>query len=413
MKILIICQYFYPEPFRITDIAAALENDGNVVTVLTGTPNYPEGRFYPGYGFFSRKKDNLGGVRIHRVPIIPRGKGKALSLALNYASFAVCGSVWALRTHSGDYDMVLVYQLSPILMAFPGMIAAKRAGVPMVLYVADLWPESLLAAAKIRNMTILRAVDHMVDWIYRRSKTIFVTSRGFIDSIVKRGQPMQKLHYIPQYPEAIYRPTAVAQDDPARDELPQGFNIVFTGNIGKAQGLDVILDAAVELGEYDCIHWVIIGDGRAREEFEKTVISRGLDKRVVFLGRRPMDRIPVYLALSDAAFISLSPEPLYALTLPAKIQSYFACGIPVIGSVDGDAARVITESDAGLVGAAGDAHALARNALAMYRSSPNERKRYGENALAYCKGHFCKDQLIIEIEQNLRQALIESKEEQG
>jgi colanic acid biosynthesis glycosyl transferase WcaI len=409
MKILIVCQYFYPEPFRITDIAVELVKKGHSVTVLTGIPNYPEGRFYPGYSFFTCKRASVGGARVKRVPIFPRRQGKAFSLSLNYLSFAANGSLSALRTRRGEYDVVFVYQLSPILMAIPGMVAAARSGAPLVLYVVDLWPESLSAAGGISNGSILRLFGWIVDRAYRKSKTILVTSKGFTEPIVLRGQPLQKLHYVPQYPEEAYYPATVALDDSARSEFPKGFNIVFTGNVGVAQGLDVVLDAAVELKEYADIHWVIIGDGRARVQLEKAALARGLGDRVLFLGRRPMSRIPIYLALSDAALLCLGSEPLYALTLPAKIQSYFACGIPVIGSANGDAARVIAESGAGLVGPAGDAKALARNVLEMYRMSVETRKEYAQHALQYSDNNFRKDRLIAEIEQNLRQAALSSK----
>lgn len=408
MRILVVCQYYAPEPFRITDIATELLKRGHHVDVLTGIPNYPEGRFYKGYGFAQRRLEMLNGVRVFRVPIIPRGKGTAIHLALNYASFVVSGSLRALMMPRHDYDVVLVYQLSPVMMAIPGIIAASHVCVPMVLYVADLWPESLSAARGTNNKAILRSIGRIVDWIYRKSKTILVTSKGFMDSIILRGQSPCKLKYIPQYPEDVYRPATVALDDSARKEMPKGFNIVFTGNIGVAQGLDVVIEAATKLLSYNDINWVIIGDGRAREALEKASVSKGLGQRVHFLGRRPMARIPIYLALSDVALLCLGPAPLFALTLPAKIQSYFACGIPIIGSVDGDAANVIVESGAGLAGRAGDATALAKNVLAMYRSSVEERKIYSKNALRYFNENFRKDRLITEIELNLRQAVIDN-----
>ena len=274
-----------------------------------------------------------------------------------------------------------------------------------MLYVAYLWPESLLAAGGTNNIAVLKIVGWIVDRIYRYSKRILVTSNGFIAPIVSRGHPQQKLRYVPQYPEELYRPVSVASDDPACTEMPKGFKVIFTGNIGVAQGLGVVIDAAAELAKYEDITWVIIGDGRAREDLQQMVFARGLDKRVLFLGRRPMARIPIYLALSDTALLCLGQEPLFALTLPAKIQSYFACGIPVIGSVNGDASVIIRESGAGFAGPAGDSSALAKNVLAMYRTSSEERKVYASNALKYFNNNFRKDRLIAELELNLHQAV--------
>lgn len=411
MKILVVCQYYAPEPFRITDIARELQKKGHNVDVLTGIPNYPEGKFYKDYSFSQRRFEILEGIKVFRVPIIPRGKGTNIQLALNYASFTVSGSLRALKMNRYDYDVIFVYQLSPVLMAIPGIIAASHLRAPLALYVADLWPESISAARGTSNKIILRLVRTMVDWIYRKSKIILVTSRGFKESIILRGQPAYKIKYIPQYPEDVYRPVIVAQNDLARDEMPRGFNIVFTGNIGAAQGLDVIIEAATRLKSYKDINWVIIGDGRAREELEKAIASNGLMDQVHFLGRRPMDRIPIYLGLADAALLCLGPDPLFALTLPAKLQSYLACGIPIIGSVDGDPANVILESGAGLVGKAGDAIALAKNVLVMYRSSGEEKNIYKKNAFCYCKENFNKAKLINEIESVLRQITSETEKE--
>jgi glycosyltransferase involved in cell wall biosynthesis len=405
MKILIVCQYFYPESFRITDIALELKKTGHKVSVLTGMPNYPEGRFYKGYGLLSKKRGMVGGVHVRRALIVPRGKGKTIDLAMNYFSFIASASLSALRVHHGDYDVVFVYQLSPVTMAIPGIVAATKAHVPLVTYVVDLWPESLSAAGGTKNRKVLSLVGKLVDWIYRKSARVLVASLGFIEPIVLRGHAPNKLRYIPQYPEDLYRQVIVPETDPAREEMPRGFIVIFTGNIGAAQNLGVVVDAAEELAEYHDIYWVLIGDGRARVDLQHRVKARGFDRRILFFGKRPMARIPTYLSLADLALVCLSPEPLFALTLPAKIQSYFACGIPVVGSADGDAAQVIVESGAGLAGPAGDASALAQNVLAMYRSSPDERMAYANNALRYYNEHFRKERLIAEIELNLRQVV--------
>lgn len=398
MKLLVVCQYFDPEPFRITDITYELARRGHEIDVLTGIPNYPEGRFYKGYGLSRRREETVRGVRVRRSAIVPRGRGTALSLALNYLSFALSASLSARFSADRDYDVILVYQLSPVFMAIPALVAARRSGAPIIHYVADLWPESLSTAGGTSNTLVHVCVGWIVDKIYRRSRRILVTSSGFIDPIVRRGHSLRKITYLPQYPEDLYKPTTVADDDPARGEMPEGFTIVFTGNIGKAQGLDVVIEAAERLKKFSDIKWVMIGDGRARAELQSTVAARGLSDRILFLGRRPMARIPTYLALSDAALLCLAPHPLFTLTLPAKTQSYLACGIPVIGCIDGDGARVIEESGAGYAGPAGDGAALARNVLALFKSPESVRKHYAECAISYFNENFRKDALIDKLE---------------
>ena len=408
MRILIVCQYYSPEPFRITDMATAFVKMGHEIDVLTGIPNYPEGRFYKGYGLMRRRDEVLDGVRVIRAPIIPRGNGRAFSLIANFASFMTGASIKALFVRRGAYDVVLVYQLSPVTMAIPGIVAAWRAHVPVVLYIVDLWPESIRASGGTNNEVIYELLGRVVSWIYKRSARILITSQGFTTSILSRGQEAKNVRYIPQYPEDVYESVVVPEDDPSRGEIPDGFNVVFTGNIGTAQGLEVVLDAAERLAKFPEIRWILIGEGRARPVLQEAVAARGLAGCVLFLGRRPMARIPVYLALCDAALLCLKSQPLFALTFPAKTQSYLACGIPVIGSIDGDAAKVITEAGAGLVGPAGDARALAENVLAMYRSGPDVRKEYATNAIRFHKEHFHKGKIMVEIEKNLREVMEDS-----
>jgi glycosyltransferase involved in cell wall biosynthesis len=409
MKILIVCQYFHPEPFRITDIARELHKRGHVVTVLTAIPNYPKGEYYSGYGLLSKRTESLDGVLIRRAFVAPRGNGKAISIALNYISFAVSAMFHAFMTRKGEYDVVMVYQLSPVTMALPGAIAAARAGAPLVMYVVDLWPESLMAAGGIKKGMVISCFGRLVDWLYRRSDRILVTSNGFLEAIRSRGHRRKKIVYIPQYPEAVYRPAISLEDDPIRSEIPQGFIVIFTGNIGAAQGLSTVLDAATILAPYDDIHWIFIGDGRAKASLEKSIISRGLDSHVHLLGKRDMASIPRYLALSDIALVSFAPEPLFELTLPAKLQSYLACGMPIIGSVNGETAQVIIKSRAGLVSPAGDSEALAENVLCMYKKNPDELSAFSKNALDYFSENFSKEQLIGAIESNLLQATIKVK----
>lgn len=408
MRILIVCQYFEPEPFRITDIASELVKCSHSVDVVTGIPNYPEGHFFEGYGLFRRRYEAINGIQVFRTPIFPRKEGKAIQLALNYLSFVVSASLKVLTMKKTRYDVILVYQLSPVTMAIPAVIASFKFKAPMALYVADLWPESLSAAGGTSNELILRIFGKIVDFIYHHSTRIFVTSTGFISSILERGQPLEKVRYIPQYPEDVYQPVDVTPEDPARTEIPNGFNIVFTGNIGFAQGLECMIEAASILRDRDDIHWVLIGDGRARGHLQKLVKENEMDDRIHFFGRRPMAQIPIYLALADVALLCLAREPLFALTLPAKVQSYFACGIPVIGCVDGDASRVIEESRAGLASPAGDARALADNVLKMYKSTVSERKAYATAALAYYDANFRKDILVRKIESQL-QELVQSE----
>ena len=235
--ILVVSQYFYPEQFRINDICEQWVKDGYEVTVLTGIPNYPQGDFYDGYGISKRRKETWRGIEIIRIPICPRKTGK-VKLALNYMSFVVSGLFWSLFTKL-KADVVFIYEVSPVTQALPGVWYAKRRKIPCYLYVLDLWPENVESVLGIHNKFILGAIGTLVDYIYKRCDIIFTSSRSFIEKIKNRGVKKEKLEFWPQYAEEFYQ----KYDGKFECEIPRDgvLNLTFAGNIGYAQGLDVLV----------------------------------------------------------------------------------------------------------------------------------------------------------------------------
>lgn len=400
-RILVISQYFYPEEFRINDISSEWVKRGCDVTVVTGIPNYPQGKYFEGYGLFKKRHETHSGVDVRRIPLIPRGKNGGL-LPLNYISFVVSGFFWSHFTRL-KADQVFIFQMSPMTQALVGVWFAKRRKIPCCIYVQDLWPESVEAITGVKNAHIIGMIDKMVNYVYRNCDIILATSPSFVEEIEKRESAVSsigksKVVYWPQYAEDFYKPA----DQKGLDDLWEKalFRIVFTGNIGYAQGLNILPMTAEKLRNknIDC-EFVIIGDGRYRAELEAEIKQKKLQSMFRFLGRKLPQEIPEYLALCDVAFLSFADNRLFTMTIPAKLQSYMACGMPILAAAAGETKRVIEEAECGWVVPMGDADHLAEAVIAAAESSTETRNRMKENALAYCDQHFNKKRLMDALEQ--------------
>ncbi len=395
MHILIVSQYFWPENFRINDITKRLVEQGNKVTVITGKPNYPDGRFYPGYGFFKKYKEKFHGADIIRVPLIPRGDGSGLRLILNYLSFMIFGCFWVPFLKIPEYDIIFVYQLSPITAAIPAIFLKKIKKVPLVMYTLDLWPESLLAVGAVKSEKILKVVGKMVYFIYKNCDKILVPSKGFIDNIKKYNISDSKIIYWPQWGEDIFN--VKPEGDLQAEILPNGFKIMFAGNIGAAQGLEIIIDVAEKLKKYSDIYWIIIGDGRMKLLLEEHIRDRDLQENIIMLGRKPLEMMPDYFSLADCLFLSLKNEPVFSLTLPAKIQTYLACGKPVIAAIDGEGARVVNDAKAGFTCSYNNPDCLAAIVIKMYNLDRESRSKIGINGREYFEKNFNSNSLLTQL----------------
>lgn len=391
--ILVIAQYFYPEQFRINDICSEWIKRGYKVTVITGIPNYPQGKFYEGYGLFKKRKEFYNGIEIIRIPLVPRGSNSVM-LALNYVSFVMSGYIWKTFTKI-KADYVFIFEVSPMTQALPGVWYAKKRNIPCYLYVQDLWPENVEIITGIKNKYFLGAIGKMVDYIYSRCNKIFTTSSSFVKSIHKRGVPVEKIEYWPQYAEDFYIPL----DKSTVPEIPvdSSFNIVFAGNIGNSQGLDILPKAAsiIKSKEFNTrIRFNIVGDGRYKSELIELVKSLKVDDMFNFIKKQPAHRIPKLMAANDAAFLSLSDSPLFAMTIPAKLQSYMACGIPTIASATGETDEIIKTAKAGVCSFPGNAEQLAIEIIELSSKSKEELIQMGLNAREYYDENFNKTELL-------------------
>lgn len=386
--ILVITQYFYPEQFRINDMCAEWVKRGYVVTVVTGYPNYPQGEYYDGYGWFKHTKQKWKGVKIIRLPLTARKQG-SVRLAMNYFSFVVSGFFWALTTNI-KADYVFTFEVSPMTQALIGVWYAKRRKIPHYLYVQDLWPENVEIVTGIHSPLVLKPIGAMVNYIYKYCDIIFATSPSFVKEIQKRVKNNKnKVKYLPQYAEEFYKPV---ERKPV-PEIPNddSFKIIFTGNIGKAQGLDILPKTAKLLKGRENIKFVIVGDGRDKDNFLKQLADNDVQDMFIMIDRQPPERIPELLAACDAAFISFMPDPLFEKTIPAKLQSYMACGMPIVASASGETKKIIDESNCGICVELGNAELLADAITRMTNLKISQMRNLSR---AYFENHFEKQKIM-------------------
>ena len=405
MRLLVVTQYFWPENFRINDLVAELVNRGHQVTVLTGLPNYPEGKIFQDYSDNPQLYSNYKGADIVRVPMSTRGDG-GLRLILNYLTFAISASTFGLcKLHNRKFDAIFTCQLSPVTVGIPAVIIRAVKKVPMVFWILDLWPESLQAVGAVRSKILLHLVERLVTSIYDRCDLILVQSKSFIPAITKYTKKNQRVQYFPSWSDLIFN----FENGEAAIEVPvkkDCFTIVFTGNIGEAQDFPAILAAAERLKNFSNIRWIIVGDGRMAESVAAEIIARGLKDCVFLQGRFPVERMPSFIKHADALLVTLRNEPIFALTIPGKLQSYLASGKPILAMINGEGARVVNESGSGLTCSAGNSESLANAVLRLSAMSDEDRLDMGKKGLEYTKREFDRINLISRLELMLDQLII-------
>lgn len=395
-KILVICQYYKPEPFRISDICEEMVRRGHEVQVVTGYPNYPEGKLYDGYGKGKHIDEVINGVKVHRCYTVPRETGTVKRM-MNYYSYATSATKYVLSgqcvaSDGGNFDVVFCNQLSPVMMAYAAIAYKKKHRVPIVMYCLDLWPESLIAGGITRESKIYKYYHHVSKRIYRQMDKILITSRMFSDYLQKEfGIKKSRIEYLPQYAEGIF------EELPAKEENGT-FDFMFAGNIGEIQSVETILKAAEYLqNEPVKIH--IIGGGTDLERLQKIKEEEQLDN-VVFYGRRPLEEMPEFYKKADAMLVTLAADPVLSLTLPGKVQSYMAVGKPIIGAIDGETKKVIEEAECGLCGNADNAELLAEN-IRRFISDDIDRKQFGRNARKFYERYFQTELFMNKLEKEL------------
>lgn len=382
MKILVVCQYYFPEPFRISDICEALVEEGHEVTVVTGVPNYPEGKIYQEYIRGRKRHEVINGVKVHRCFTIGRRRGPIFRF-LNYYSYSISSSLHTSFLNE-KFDIVLVNQLSPVMMASAAIRYKNKHKTKLVLYCLDLWPESLVIGGIKRNSILYRLFRRVSRKIYGKADRILVSSQSFA-RYFRDEFGIEDTLYLPQYAEKIF------EADKCKKTPDGKIDLMFAGNVGLAQSVETVLYAAQRTKDVENLRWHVVGDGSEMPRMQEIKQKLGLSN-VIFHGRQPLERMPAYYSKADAMIVTMGKDETISLTLPGKMQTYMAAGKPILGAVDGEAASVIKESGCGLCCAAEDAEGLANIARCFVAES--EKHQFGASALQYYKKMFSKEEVL-------------------
>lgn len=384
-RILIIGQHFWPESFRINDIADYFIEQDCEVDVLCGIPNYPKGKFFEGYSYFKNKKQQHNGINIRRTFEIPRGNNTNIRIFLNYISYPIASVFHLPRLMTKKYDKIFIYQLSPVMMSITGILLGKLKRTETTMYVLDLWPENLYSVLPINNRFLRLIAEKVSHWHYKRVNKLITLSEKMNTRLASiTGISEENITIIPQTCEKVYE--AELHDSKLSKRFNKGFNILFAGNISPAQSFETIIDAAQLLkkdGITD-INWIIVGDGMSKQDIVDKVKKAGLSEYFYFEGYQQMQDIPKYTVVADALIGCLVKSDLLEATIPAKVISYLAAGKPLVLAMDGEVQKLINDTiKCGYAGPTGDSQKLAGNIKALYKLSPKQRSKLGEQGRAY------------------------------
>ncbi len=389
MRILVVTQYFYPENFKSNDIAFELVKRGYRVDVLSGIPNYPDGRYFKGYGVFNKRREIINGVRVFRAFQIARGVNHKWRLALNYLSYAFFSSIWALfLSVFNKYDCIIVHAPSPITQGFAAVLVKKIQRIPLYLWILDLWPEAIVSGGGIKNKYILGIVDTIVKFMYNNSDKILISSEEFEPYISAKGNYKEKIEYFPNWSQDLLN----IPDEYPIPALPDGFIVMIAGNLGVSQNLEALIGVAKEMAEEKNIKWVLVGDGSKKKWLDDSIIENNLQGNVFTLGRFSSDAMPSFFKVANAMLLTLSGEfPDLKLVVPARLQSYMAAGRPVLAMIDGAGSELIRKANCGYSVNSGDYVSLARVIREKVFPDLESFENLGTNGRKYFEKYFHKD----------------------
>ena len=396
-RVLILTNHFYPENFKVNDAAFELAKNNFDVTVLTAIPDYPQGSFYKGYGLFKRRKELINGVKVIRIPLIPRGKDSLFMLSLNYISYAFFLMIWSFPLALfSRFDIVLVHHTSPVFLGIPAVLIKKMQKIRMYFWNLDLWPESVSETTGFNISFIMKVLDKIVQFIYQNSDKILISSKAFRQSIMGKGVEENKIIYFPNWAEDVFLKNEIAPVDLLKYNInEESLKIMFAGNIGSAQDMENVINA-IEITSKDNykICWIFIGDGRKANWMKERVQELNLENSVFFLGRYPIEQMPSFFKLADVMLVTLKDKKIFSYTAPAKIQAYMASCKPILTMINGEGAQIIDEANCGLVSNAGDYKSLAMNAEKFALMDTKQRIEMGKRGYDYYHLYFSKQKAI-------------------
>lgn len=396
MRILLVTQYFYPEVFKSNDLAFELAKRGHHVDALVGIPNYPDGKYFKGYGIFKKRHEVVNGVNVYRVFQTPRGKG-SWRLPVNYFTFVIFGCLRVLFQFAWKkkYDCIIGHEPSPIFQAYPALLLRKLRKTPFYYWIMDLWPDAMKSGGGVKNQKLLDNVDKLVKGIYKRTDKILITSERFREPIAAKGDFADRIIYFPNWSDDILE----MDDSYEIPQLPEGFKIMIAGNMGKAQDLDSVAQVMLGLKEMPEVKWVFVGGGSRKEWMKNFIKENGLAEQAVCLGQFPFKAMPAFYKQADAMMVTLKGGFLHLeAVVPARLQSYMSAGRPVLAMIGCGGADIIEESQCGYAVPAGDSNALTEVIKNKVLTDRDAFERLGQNGRDFYMKHYRLNDCIDNLE---------------
>ncbi len=401
MKILVITQYFWPENFRINDLVKGLVEKGNQVTVLTGFPNYPHGKIFSPYKKAqSFLRESFEGAKVIRVWLYPDHSLSIFKRLLNYASFVLSATILGPFLCGRKFDRIFVFQPGPYSVAIPALFFKLFTGTRATIWIQDIWPDALLESGVVKQQWLLNWVGKLAGFLYRRFDKLLVSSPAFDELLMRMGVAQSRIGFLPQWSEDIYQKE---NPNPAlleKENMKDFFNVVFAGNLGPAQNPELIIEVAEQLKTFPQIKFVILGDGVSLEPLRQEIKRRGLTN-VDLKGRKPLEMMPRYFALADVLLVQLKKAPIYRMTIPGKLQSYLACGRPIIAGLEGAGADIVKQSGAGVVVEPDNVDALKKGILFLHSCSKEQREKMGQKGRQFFEENFSRSKIMNQLEISL------------
>lgn len=396
MRILLVTQYFYPEVFKSNDLAFELARRGHHVDALVGIPNYPDGKYFKGYGLLMKRHEVVNGVNVYRCFQTPRGKG-GWRLPINYFTYVISGCLWVLFFFAWKkkYDCIIGHEPSPIFQAYPALLLRKLRRTPFYYWIMDLWPDAMKSGGGVKNERILHFVDKLVKGIYRNTDKILITSKRFEAPIAAKGDFKEKIIYYPNWSDDVMS-MSQEYDIP---KLPDGFRIMIAGNLGKSQNLEAVTEVMLGLKDIPEVKWIFVGGGSRKEWLEQFIKNNGLTERAICVGQYPFKAMPAFLRQADAMMVTLKAGfPHLEAVVPARLQTYMSAARPVLAMIGCGGADIIWESKCGYAVPAGDSAALIRIIKEKVLTNREAFNQMGKNGRTYYERNYRMDMCIDNLE---------------
>lgn len=405
MRILLLTQYYYPEPVeKVHDLACGLVKAGHKVTVLTGNPCYPKGKFYKGYRNFL-KSENIDGVKVIRVPQFPDHSRSVIRRVLYYISFAFSALIFGIFTKR-RHDIILVY-LAALPIGLTGWVLSKAFKIPFILDVVDLWPESVLSSGILKSNIAKGIILNVARFVYHRAQCICTVTEGFKTNIVNQGIEKAKIHVIPNWmPSSTYISEEKVQKETILlySDYKDKFIVMYAGNIGSYQNIGTIVNAAEILRKHEKICFLVVGDGVEYRKLIRQSEVSNLDN-IFFLGRKKPEEMLELYSVADVLVVHLLPSALGNISIPSKTYAYMASGKPILMAVKGEAQKFAEKNGIGVTVPPADPSAMAEGILRLFKMPSHKRKHMGDRTRENYKKYYCSEIQIQKFDSILNLAI--------